>query len=214
MKFLMLIYLLYLFGIGVYGAVKYKSLTAPFKLLLLFIAYTFFSDISGRIGYYLGVGSTYPLYHINSWVFISVNALIYLKLFPTNRSLKKSILLISIGCFLIAFLNTLLHQDFNTFPNFSIAAHAFQSIFLSLLIFKEMLKKPTETKLIQQAVFWFVLGTLIFYSLNFMGFVFYNEFNNYSINSKWFYFLNWGGNMFLASCYLIALYLNQKQQYE
>lgn len=190
----------------IYGLVHFKKLTSPFKILVFLLIFNFCSDSTGRILYYSGFQNTYSVYHLNALVYILLNALIYLRLHLFEKSLKRVIVYISVGCGLLAFLNLLIYQDLNKFPTLSIAAHSFQSITLSLLAFREILKIPTRTPLSGQAVFWLNAGMLFFYSVNFTHFAFFSQFNALT----WGLYLNWIGNLVLNVSFLVSLHLNQK----
>ena len=162
----------------------------------------------------LNWGNTNPIYHFNAIILITFTGFIYANLLDFNSVSKRLIVITSFGCGMLALLNSLFYQDLFTFPSFSIAAHGFQSILLALLTFNEMIKAPIRIPLRKQALFWLNCGTLVFFSFNFVGFVFFNEYYMFGKIMSWLLYLNWIGNLILYSTYLIALYFNQKTSHE
>lgn len=212
MQTLVTIYLVLLALTTLTGLVSFKRLTSPFRLLTFLVLYVFISELLGRCLISLGSRNLSPLYHLNALVLIGLTALMYLKILKNHSYSQRIVIILSVICGLIALLNTLFHQSIFTIPSFSIAANAFQSISLSLLIFNDMIKSPTRTPILKQSLFWLNSGTFIFYSANFAGFILYNEyFQLKGVAKEWLFYLNWIGNMILYSCYLIGFYFNQKR---
>ena len=198
-----------------FGLVRLKKLTGPFRLLVLLIGYVLVAELSGRALMSMGFENTFSLYHLSAIVLITLTSIIYLKLLGRDSPLRRFSIILSIVCGLMAILNSLFHQHLHTFPSFSIAAHAFQSIIFALLMFSEMIKTPATTPLLKQAVFWFNCGTFLYYSSNFVGFVLYNAYYQFKdVIVTMMMYLNWTGNIVIYSCYLIAIYLNQKRSDE
>jgi hypothetical protein len=210
-------FIIYLTLLGItmiLGLVKLNRLTSPFRILVLMIGYIFAVELLNRVMVSMSWGNSNPIYHLNSIVLITFTGLIYFGLFDFHAASKRLIVLTSVACGLLALLNSLLYQDMQTFPSFSIAAHAFQSILLALLTFNEMIKSPVQTALVKQSLFWINCGTLVFYSFNFVGFVFFNEYLGFGEIMSWLLYLNWIGNLVLYGSYFIALYLDQKVFHE
>lgn len=209
--------ILYLFLLGIYfayGLVKFSQLTSPYRLVVLLIGYTFCSEVINRFVLYYLLENTFLVYHLNAVILIVFYLLIYLQFIQPNPKLKQQIVVFFIVSIVMALLNSLWYKSLWDFPSFSIAANAFFCISLSLILFKKMLDIPTNTRLFQQPVFWFNLGTLTFYSFNFIGFVFHNEYYKFKAFSVWLNYLNWIGNLLLYTFYFVAIYLNQKAAYE
>lgn len=194
------------------GLVAFKRLTSPFRYLVILLIYVFLLEglIFGVNLMYPGKGT--PVYHVNSIVLIFLTAMMYSRFVVLDHSSRRLIWIVSVACFLLALSNTLFYQRISTFPSLSIVAHAFQSILLTLLVYRRMLKSPQQTLLIRQSVFWLNTGTLIYYSFNFVGFAFYNSFKDSVVITSWWFYLNWLGNLLLYSSYLIAIYLNSREQ--
>lgn len=208
---LFVIYLILLVITTLFGLVYFQKLTGPFRLLALMTGYVFLAELLSRYFITLGFKNTFPLYHLSSVILIAFTAGIYLKLIQSNP-LQRFVIFLSLICGLTAILNTLFIQEIFTFPSFSIAAHAFMSITLSLTVFNEMIKAPTQTHILKQSLFWLNCGTFLFYSANFVGFILYNEYYQIKgVTITWIFYLNWIGNMILYSCYLIGFYFNQKR---
>ena len=215
---MLILFNIYLSLLGIttlFGLVRIKKLTSPFRLLTLLIVYVFFIELAGRTMVYLSWKNTFPFYHFSAFVLITLTALIYVRLVEYGSRARRLIAFISICCAALAVINSMFHQPLSRFPSFSIAAHAFQSILLALVIFNETIKAPTLTPLVKQSLFWLNCGTFLFYSSNFVGFVLFNEYYQLQgITTTWIFYLNWIGNMVIYSCYFVALYLDQKHPYE
>lgn len=211
-------FIIYLSLLGLtllFGLVTLKRLTSPFRFLVLLIGYVFVTELVDRIMVSLSWENSFPVYHFSAIFLILLTVVIYLKVMDFSPVSRRFIIAISIGCGILAILNTLFHQNLDAFPTFSIAAHGFQSIVLALITFNEMIKAPARIPLLKQPLFWMNCGTFIFYSSNFIGFILYNEYYKLEgITFTWIAYLNWIGNMVIYTCYLTALYLNQKGSHE
>lgn len=211
MQILLTIYLTLLALTTLTGLVSFKRLTGPFRLLTILVLYVFIVELLGRYLISLGFKNLSPLYHLNTLVLIGLTASVYLRIVRSDSYSQRFVIILSAICWLVALLNTLFHQSIFTIPSFSIAANAFQSICLSLLIFNQMINSPTRTPILKQSLFWLNSGTFIFYSANFVGFILYNEYYQLKgVAKEWLFYLNWIGNMILYSCYLVGFYFNQK----
>lgn len=193
----------------IYGLVNLSKLTNPFKYLLILSGYNFASEIGGRMMYYSGCENTFTLYHFNSVVFILLNGYIYWQLLRLSGHYKKVVFALIIGCVILTICNSVFYQDFYTFPSFGIALHCIETISLSLILFVQMINNPLEIPLFRQDIFWLNCGNLIFYSMNFGAFVFYNEYIRLEHGITWLFYLNWVGNLILYICYFWSVYLNQ-----
>jgi lysylphosphatidylglycerol synthetase-like protein (DUF2156 family) len=207
------IYLVVLTITFFYGLVRFSKLTSPFKLLLLLVSYVFISELIIRFVLPLMTKNVSPAYHFTVIVLIIFYALMYRKLFSKDPKLRRLIVVLAVILGTIALLNSFFYQGLFLFPSFSIAAQGILCIFLSLMMFKKMIESPTKTLLTKQPLFWFNLGTLSFYSFNFIGIIFYNEYELEEM-TYWLFYLNVIGNWILYSFYLLSFYLNQKAAHE
>ncbi|UKN01087.1 hypothetical protein K6119_15255 [Paracrocinitomix mangrovi] len=202
-----IIYLIVLFVTLVWGLVHFKKLSNSYKLLVLLVGYTFISETLSRF-YYLFAATTFPLYHIIAVVSIILNAMIYTKLSYNNKKSNSIIIGISAVFLTLCILNSVLVQPINTFPSHSLMLHGLQSISLALFSYLQMLKHPSEVSLTKQPMFWLNTGNFVFYGLTFTIFSVFNVFYPTATMASWVYWLIWMGNIFLYSCYFLAIHLN------
>jgi hypothetical protein len=77
---------------------------------------------------------------------------------------------------------------------------------LSLFQFKQMLAEPVSIKLENQPVFWFNLGTFMFFSFDFFFLSFLEQMAEEL--PEWMFTAHWLINIFLFSTYFIAIILD------
>lgn len=195
--------------VALFGLLQSQKNSRAFQLLTILILYTFLSEITSRIlaNYY---GIAFPVYHIYVFVGLVFNAFIYQNLLSFNRGIKLFFGLMTICFVLLSLINTLFIQTIFTFPSYGIMLHGLQAILFALIVYQKMLKTPSNTPLSKQAVFWLNTGNFVFYGLTFIVFALYNFYYQTATMSSWVYWLIWCGNIFLYSCYFMAIYLNSK----
>lgn len=154
------VYLILLFSIFLYGAVSFKKLTAPFRILTLFIGATFFSEAISRV-LIKKMHNTAPGDHIFTVVEFILIAAIYYKL--SKSKFLKQALLISIPAFVIMeIINLLFYQTLFQFPSVLLSMQNIACVIFSLLFFTEMLLNPIDVALFKQSVFWFNVSMFVF----------------------------------------------------
>lgn len=202
-------YFLYLFIIlvgAVYGLYRFRILNAPFRLLALYLALVFVSELSTRFFAYY-IGSSNPNYH----VLIPLQIIFYILFFTQTLgfSKHKTHFLYAAGviAILLSIANTLFIQPFFSMPSNSITLLALLVIALTLLQFKEMLTNVEQLTLGKNAIFWFCIGGLIFYSITFFLFSMFNPIGSVP---TWGYEIIKVCNMVMYFCYGRSLYLYSK----
>lgn len=198
-----------------YGLVRFKRLTSPFRVLVMLLCFLFVMEFSIHYIFPFFIENTTPFYHFIVLVIMGVSPIIFLKLVQFSQREKRWIIGLTLLCFSFAVYNSFIYQGLSVFPSFSIASQAFLSIFLSLVTFNVMLSKPSQIPLVKEGRFWLSLGTLFFHGVTFVSFVFYNEYFGYSFKLiQWIFYINVISNCILYSMYLIAIHLNQKTVHE
>src|SRR5579872_1441580 len=115
MYFDLIIYYAILALIVLIGVIRFKTLTPPFRVLVVIILVILLSEISTRILAY-SIRNSNPAYHILCILQYIGFALMYSKLLR-GQSLKKAILISIIPFSVLSLLNTLFLQRFLTFPS-------------------------------------------------------------------------------------------------
>lgn len=161
-------YCLLLLIVWILGIIRYKRLTAPFKILtwsvffvLLFnIASSFFSNR------YRTNAPILQIECITEYIFYS---LVFYHIF-NNKTIKKVILLLMAVIIVCFFINAIFIQPFSKkFPtNLYVPTQILYTIF-SLLLFKEMLLYPTKINIIRQSVFWYNTAMLFYATTMFLN---------------------------------------------
>jgi len=152
---------------SIFGMVNFKKLTVPFKILTLFLTYTFISEIVARV-FALRFRNSSPVYHM----FVIANYYFYTAIF--YQLLRGSIIrkvviwtIIPFSCFWM--INILFFQHINSFPSYSLMVACTLFIVYSLALFMQMLETPTEIAIFKQNIFWFNISAL-FYSVVLVAF--------------------------------------------
>lgn len=154
-------YIFLLLIIGFIGAIRYKWLSLPFKILTWSSFMACLLAILSKI-WSARYRNNIPILHlecITEFVFYSV---VYYYLFK-NEVIRK-VIVVSIIVFSVSFvINAISFQPFfKLFPtNMDLPKQVLFAIF-SLLLFKEMLLYPLKINIINQSVFWFNTAMLFF----------------------------------------------------
>ncbi len=196
------IYLLLLLVIVIYGFRNYKLLSKEFKLLVLFVTYVFISELFGK---YLSnmYGNNMILYHIIFPVQICFYGMFYQIVIRNWRNTIIFTTSIFIVCTII---NSMFFQSIEVFPSHDMVFSSILAIPLCLLQFKELATNKSKILIHQNSLFWFSLGSLLFNTLTFFAFGYFNLFGNEI--PDWVFILIWCLNMVLYGCYFYALRLN------
>jgi hypothetical protein len=188
------IYILILAGVLMVGLVRYRKLTVPFKLLTICIIFTFVLEVIGEFFAFNNKNNSF-LSHIESLTNYFFYSFTFFYLFE-NKQIRKMIL-ISIGIVCVFFIiNALFIQSFKKiFPtNVLLISNIFYIIF-SLLLFKQMLRNPSNMSIIRQSIFWFNTGILIFSTTMFLnlGLIGYYAEHHWGKGSLYYF---WAGSVY------------------
>jgi hypothetical protein len=170
------------FLIAVIGTVRFKKLTVPFKIFVIWLVIDFVLDASNS--YIINVyKNNYRLSHVLCIFEFSFYAIIYYLLLR-SKFIKKFIL-VTIALFFIFFLiNALFLQPFGrAFPTNAIMTEEILSVLFAVLLFKQMLQYPLQVNIIKQSVFWFNTGILFFSTTMFLNLSLMNYISEHHIHS-------------------------------
>ena len=202
------IYLGVLLITWLFGFIKFKKLSSPYKLLTVFILITFISESATRI-FIKEYRNSCPPYHVYQplqYFFITTFYLCHL---------KKSTSLISWSwvVFTLYFIvNSAFFQDVWTVPTNAMLIVNIVYVLCSLQLFKTMLLHASEQPLFRQGLFWYNTSTLILFTFNFFCWSFYNVLlkleNNLAALTDITYFLSMQYYIVTG----IAIYLNARRK--
>ncbi|NVK63489.1 MAG: hypothetical protein HWE22_02835 [Flavobacteriales bacterium] len=144
---------------------KIPKLFLNVALLLLVVSLSEMTSYLSSITY----GTNHPVYHFTVPVLILGYGLFFSKSFSLRRmriifySTVLGLILLSIG-------NSLFLQDIMIAPSYGFILLSFFVIICSLIQLKMMINNPISQPISRQGIFWFSVGNLVFYSINFTSF--------------------------------------------
>lgn len=194
-----LVYLILLLVTLIYSVVNLKKLSRPFRILSLLIFFTLVSESMTWSGIY-PIENPLILYHILLPLTMLLLWFISRYLFKENR---KIIIVITALFILLNISNSIWNQQ-DVFPSHGLSLLCNLAVFLSLLIFKNIIFLPAKIKIVRRADFWFAISTLSFYSITFFTFTFYNLF----IEATWLQDVKYYSGLIFYVGYLIAFYFD------
>lgn len=208
-----LLYLLLLGICSLYGASTYRFLTTPYKLLFQLILLTFISEL-WALWLASEFGSNFPIYHILLPIQVAYYGLIFYWLLSKYklRFLKHSMAILTFLLITINIHFSFVRKDILSFPSFGICLLGLFVVCAALLLYFNMLKSPLDIPILKQALFWFITGSLAFYSVTFFFFGYFNLLVEKNIETP-----NWGYNLIkitnyiMYTCYFITLWLDGRQ---
>ncbi|MBV8389748.1 MAG: hypothetical protein JO080_08115 [Mucilaginibacter sp.] len=164
--------------ITILGMVRFKKLTMPFKILIVWLAIDFLLDASNSwiISKYKNNARLSNVLCIGEYIFYVV---IYYYLFRSK--IIRRFILVSIGLFLVFFfINALFLQPFTSvFPTNAIMTAEILYVLLAILLFKQMLQYPLQVNIMKQSVFWFNTAILFFSTTMFLNLSLMNYYRKY-----------------------------------
>ncbi len=202
-----LIYLGVLLMTWLFGLIKFKKLSSPYKLLTAFILVTFISESATRLFIYEYRNSC-PPYHIYQPLQYFFITAFYLS------HLKKSIFLISWSWVLFiiySIINSAFFQNVWTVPTNAMLPANIVYVLCSLQLFKSMLMHTSDQPLLRQGLFWYNTSTLILFTFNFFCWSFYNVLLKLNNDSFTLTDITYALNMQYYIVTGIAIYLNARR---
>lgn len=197
------LYLILLAFCSLVGLLKWGNIQKDFRPLVFYVSIILISEITGK---YLAFtqNNSMVVYHFLVPIQMLFYGLMYWS-FVENKIRPLVCILTFIALFTSIFL-TLNYIGLNSFPNLQITMLTLQVVPLVLFSFKHLLAKIQTVGLHNNPLFWFNVGNLIFFSVTFFVFGFYNT--PYFI-PEWAYVIIWVSNMLLYGCYLACLFLTK-----
>jgi hypothetical protein len=198
------------FATAIVGMVSYKRLTMPFKLLSVYLLYSFLDNVVNQY-----VNAVYknnvPVLHVETIANYIYFSLIYYYLLK-NKYIKKAILVSIVVVTLFFFINALwLQPYYKVFPSNAMLINEIIFVIFSLLLFKQMLLYPLQIKITKQGVFWFNTAILFFFTTMFFNFALINYYSLHNtqnpVLSYFWHFLDISFNILLG----IAILTDKKQ---
>lgn len=153
--------------VGLTGLVKFRNLTRPFKILVIWLIIDLFSYPLNKVCISIYKNNVL-LEHVQNALQYSAYATIYYYLF-INRRIKQIVfysipivLILSIidGCFIENFTKT--------FPTYLVMPEHVIYLIFTILLFKQMLQYPVQMNITKQSVFWLNIGVLFFSTTMFL----------------------------------------------
>lgn len=191
------------------GIFNFNKLLFAFKILVVLLAFTFLAEIYAKI-LALQKGNNNLIYHLNVPVQYSIYTVIFYVL-SVNKLQRNFAILSAAFLLLFAIINSGFVQSLLQFPTYSLLVESLLILGNVLLVFKNMLSRPTDTPLVSQGVFWFSLGTFIFYGFTFFYWGFFQFFLQNNELANVLLLIPYSANLLMYSCYFAALYVEIKR---
>jgi hypothetical protein len=210
MNTLALLYDIILLVIVIIGAIRFKILTIPYKILTGSMLVTLILAISSNI-FIFKYKNNAPILHLEAITEFIFYAFTYYYLF-TNQRIKKTISILIIIITVFAVINALFLQPFNkVFPTYINVPSLALLVVFSLLLFKEMLLYPSKTPILKQSVFWFNTAIIFYSTTMFLTLGLSNIYTRYrSLDYIMFYF--WFGILYIFTILIgIGLLTDNKE---
>lgn len=194
------------------GIARWHQLTKAGKGLWAIIATSFIVELTGSY-LYLGISaieSNNPSYHLINCLHFIAYGYTFSK-FASNKKLARAFLY---GGFLLAaysVTSTFWIEGIKNYPTQANIVFNAALVVGALFTFMDMLRRPNQTSLTRQSIFWFVTATLIFYASTFFSFAlidFYARQGEYL--PMWATNLINGMNYYLYASYLVALWFDSR----
>jgi hypothetical protein len=210
MRITSIIYYFLLSVVIIIGIVRYKKLTIPYKILLLYVGITLILEVLSVIWANI-YQNNMPIMHISSCSEFLLTALVFYYLFK-NRLIKR-IISISIAVIILFFIfNSIILQPYtNKFPSNAILVSEIFYVILSLMIFKQMLQYPLQINITSQSIFWYNTAILFFSTTAFLNFGLVNYVVKHHLNPAISYNCGFVLNMIFYSLIGISILINDKK---
>ncbi len=154
----------------VLGVIRFKKLTMPIQLLVVWLLINFLLDTDVLNHWVISMyKNNAPLSHVESIIEYPFYVMVYYYLFKSTR-LKKYVL-ISIPLIVVfGIANALFFQPFaKVFPTYLIQATEILYVLFAVLLYKQMLQHTLPVSILKQSVFWFNTAMLFFSATMFLN---------------------------------------------
>lgn len=207
------IYFLFLALIATYGLKHYRKLPVYGRKIVILVLIVLFFEFLGRVSIHL-FRNSFPSYHALILFQFILYSQIYLSIYTFSNKIKK---VVSIFAFLFSISTVLISvfiQNLFVFPTYAFSLISFFIVLCSILGLSNMLNFPAQTPLYKQAVFWFTIGSLLFYAITFFTFGFFNPIIRIlKIIPEWQNVFIWIMNLVLYGSYFLTLRLSLKSNH-
>ena len=196
-----IIYILLVFSTAILGFTNLSKLSKPYYMTPFFLVVIGVFELLSK---YLAhtVGNNLIVYHFLIFVEIGFYGFFYVNIYSGKRG--KLVIPVGSVITMLCILNSSFLQGMDKLPSNSILFLSIFVVLLSLEGFLEILQKPEKKALVKQPFFWFNQGNLVFFSLTFFVF---GYFNLYQLLPTWMVLLIWFSNLYLYSAYFMSVLL-------
>jgi hypothetical protein len=177
-----LLYLVLLTLIVLIALLRFKKMNRSFNVLTILIACTLISEITSRI---LAVKyhNSSPVYHALNLISFTGYGLIYYFLMK-NPARKRFVIVVMVSACLFSIFNSIFLQNLWSFPSNALSILCLSNIFFSLLLFGQMLNESDPNHAIRRASVLFNCSVLVFFTVIFLHWSFYNYLVRNKMNSQ------------------------------
>ncbi|MCZ4409114.1 hypothetical protein O3Q51_09855 [Cryomorphaceae bacterium 1068] len=162
------VYYLILISGFLFGLIQFKRLSLAARGVWMIITVSLFLEL---IGSYLSmvIRNSSPSTHFVNIFHLLAYAYAFSK-YATNKKLERGFIIAGILLACFAVINLVWIQGLYQSPTKSTMMLNVAVVLGSLITFYTMIKKPSQTPLLKQELFWFNTATLVFYSSTFFLF--------------------------------------------
>jgi hypothetical protein len=164
------------------GLFRFKKLTMPFKLLVIWLIIDLSLDSCSKLCIAVYKNNALES-HVESMLEYSAYAIIYYYLF-VSPGIKKVIIYSIPIIIILSIIDGCFFQGFTkSFPTYPIMTEEILYVVFAILLFKQMLQYPVQVNITKQSVFWFNTGMVFFSSTMFVNFSLMNYYTGFSRES-------------------------------
>lgn len=193
-----------------YGLFAYRKLPVYGKGIVVLVGIVFMSECFTRL-VIARCGTSYPSYHLLIPVQMLFYRFIYGRFFSLGKMEVFFLNVFAIVAVVGSIAISLFFQSPFDFPSYGTSLISLLVSTYAILGFNSMLNNPVNKSLVKQPGFWFNLGNLLFYTVTFFTFGFFNPLIKLlAILPEWQYIIIWCMNLVLYSSYFITLLLSEK----
>lgn len=202
-------YLSFLLFVVVMSWLAYRRLSPAYKWLTILISLAFISESIANVFRFTMI-STCPPYHFLIPVDMVLYAVVYLKLLETEKTIRPLIFFLLVAGMGVYGYYEAKYASLFAFPSEQLISLCIMVVFYSLLLFYVMLKRNVNVPLRNQAMFWFNIGSLVFFCVNFFYFGFYKQLiSGMQKAPEWGQNLLYASNFVLYGTYLVAILIDK-----
>jgi hypothetical protein len=160
------------------GIVRFRKLTMPFKLLVIWLIIDLLFDSCNKLCIAVYKNNAL-LSHVEGMAEYPAYTIIYYYLF-VSRGIKKVILYSIPIIVILSIIDGCFFQGFTkSFPTYMIMTEEILYMVFAILLFKQMLQYPVQLNIMKQSIFWFNTGMVFFSSTMFLNLSLMNYYGKY-----------------------------------